>query len=565
MKLTKFTIKNFRSITDGSEINLTDYSVLVGKNNEGKTTVLLALKMAMDALISHGRGGTIKNRLLSSRRGNRYEWERDFPISLQNKSRIKKDTIFRLYFELDVSEQAEFKRVIKSISNKSLCIEITFDEKSNPDFLVPKRGSSALTKKSAIVSKYIAERIQFTYIPAIRTDREAIEAINSMIEEELWKLEEKKEYKDALGVIAGLQQPVLDNVSLSIERSLQKFLPNIQKVELGISEDDRRYRLRRDYFVEIDDGNKTDIRYKGDGVKSLAAIGLLKDRQKIHNGASIIAIEEPESHLHPSAMHSLKQALEELSIENQLVISTHNPIFIHRDKLLNNILVSDNKVKSVKKIQEIRDCLGVRISDNLEHARKIILVEGECDKIILEKFLHERSPKLARYIKEGDLLIISLNSASKLSFNLKWYRDMLCSCFVILDNDDEANSNISKLLETQELDNKSFIKITSKGKIQSEIENLFKMNFYQDVIEKEFGIRLQDTNFSKDKFKWSSALKKVIESNGKIINDNILSKIKKEIAQKADRNGVLANIEDCNLNFMDSVLLQLENKFVNKT
>ncbi len=274
MKLTKFTIKNFRSITDGSEINLTDYSVLVGKNNEGKTTVLLALKMAMDALISHGRGGTIKNRLLSSRRGNRYEWERDFPISLQNKSRIKKDTIFRLYFELDVSEQAEFKRVIKSISNKSLCIEITFDEKSNPDFLVPKRGSSALTKKSAIVSKYIAERIQFTYIPAIRTDREAIEAINSMIEEELWKLEEKKEYKDALGVIAGLQQPVLDNVSLSIERSLQKFLPNIQKVELGISEDDRRYRLRRDYFVEIDDGNKTDIRYKGDGVKSLAAIGL---------------------------------------------------------------------------------------------------------------------------------------------------------------------------------------------------------------------------------------------------------------------------------------------------
>ncbi|WP_411686751.1 AAA family ATPase [Acinetobacter indicus] len=48
MKLTKFTIKNFRSITDGSEIHFGNYSVLVGKNNEGKTTVLMALRLAMD-------------------------------------------------------------------------------------------------------------------------------------------------------------------------------------------------------------------------------------------------------------------------------------------------------------------------------------------------------------------------------------------------------------------------------------------------------------------------------------------------------------------------------------
>lgn len=45
MKLTKFTIKNFRSITDGGEINLKDQSVLVGKNNEGKTTVFTCVKV----------------------------------------------------------------------------------------------------------------------------------------------------------------------------------------------------------------------------------------------------------------------------------------------------------------------------------------------------------------------------------------------------------------------------------------------------------------------------------------------------------------------------------------
>ena len=44
MKLVKFDIQNFRNITNDNEINFKNYSVLVGRNNEGKTTVLLALR-----------------------------------------------------------------------------------------------------------------------------------------------------------------------------------------------------------------------------------------------------------------------------------------------------------------------------------------------------------------------------------------------------------------------------------------------------------------------------------------------------------------------------------------
>ncbi|NCI79372.1 ATP-dependent nuclease [Acinetobacter kanungonis] len=557
MKLTKFTIKNFRSITEGSEIDLTEYSVLVGRNNEGKTTVLLALKMAMDALINHGR--SIRNR---SSRSVRYEWDRDFPISLQNKPRVKKETVFRLYFELDEIEQLEFKKVIKSVTNGDLCIEITFDEKSNPEFLVPKRGSSSLTKKSTIISKYIAERIQFTYIPAVRTEREAISAINEMIEEELARLENEIPYKEALNVIEGLQQPVLDRVSRTIETSLQKFLPNIKAVSLGISDYERKYRLRKDYFIEIDDGNKTNIQFKGDGVKSLAAVGLLKDRQKIHNGASIIAIEEPESHLHPSAMHSLKCALEELSTENQLIISTHNPIFVHREKLTNNILVSNNKVKSVKKIQEIRECLGVRTSDNLLHSSKIILVEGESDKIFLTKLIQEKSSKLARLVKDGDLAIVSIDGAGKLAYNLKWFIDQLCSCFVVVDNDLAAKESITKLLASKELDQKSYCHVVSLGMIESELENLLKLDFYRDIISNKFGIDLMTTQFSKKKCKWSDALTTTLQSMGKTISVNDLNDIKKNIAQKTVKYNLYENISNHNQPFVDNLVIQLERYFI---
>lgn len=48
--------------------------------------------------------------------------------------------------------------------------------------------------------------------------------------------------------------------------------------------------------------------------------------------------------------------------------------------------------------------------------------------------IQERSSKLSKKIKDGDLNIYSLDSASKLSYHLKWFQDQLCSCFVILDN-----------------------------------------------------------------------------------------------------------------------------------
>ena len=45
MKLVEFSVTNFRSITH--KIKLQDMTVLVGKNNEGKSNLLTALNVAM--------------------------------------------------------------------------------------------------------------------------------------------------------------------------------------------------------------------------------------------------------------------------------------------------------------------------------------------------------------------------------------------------------------------------------------------------------------------------------------------------------------------------------------
>lgn len=58
MRLDSFSVENYRSITQARRISLTENTVLVGPNNEGKSNILRALSAAMYALVRHPYGGT---------------------------------------------------------------------------------------------------------------------------------------------------------------------------------------------------------------------------------------------------------------------------------------------------------------------------------------------------------------------------------------------------------------------------------------------------------------------------------------------------------------------------
>lgn len=363
MRLLSFSVKNFRSITDAHKIPIGDSTVLIGKNNEGKSNVLRALSIAMKALTSHATedsGSGYERRDAQS-----YFWRRDFPISLQSRSRGL-ESVFRLEFFLSEEEIEEFKKRIKSNLNGTLPIEIKFGRNSVADIHVRKQGlgGSALSAKSPQIAQYIAENIEFIYIPAVRTEDEALGVVQEMLSTELAQLERNDEYVAALEKIANLQQPILDKVSASIRDSLKQFLPGIKGVTVRVPPSARRVALRSQCKIEIDDGSRTLLEYKGDGVKSLAALGLLKDKKK-PDGASIVAIEEPESHLHPGAMHSLREVIETLTANNQVVLTTHCPLFVDRTSVSRNILIDANTARPAKDIASIRRLLGVRASDNL--------------------------------------------------------------------------------------------------------------------------------------------------------------------------------------------------------
>lgn len=186
MKLIAFSVTNFRSITTAYKIPIRDISILIGKNNEGKSNLLKALNIVMTTLRSYSEiDGRNRQRNYSSFRSNEsnyYIWERDFPISLQNR-KSNTESVFRIEFELTEDEILEFKSEIKSNLNGTLPIEIKIGKSFEPEISVIKkgRGSKTLNSKSKNIAKYIAKRIYFNYIPAIRTDQQAMQVVEDVM------------------------------------------------------------------------------------------------------------------------------------------------------------------------------------------------------------------------------------------------------------------------------------------------------------------------------------------------------------------------------------------------
>ena len=528
MRLVSFSVTNFRSITHAHKIPIGDSTVLLGRNNEGKSNVLRALGIAMRALTTHAGDETYSYR--DVREAKMYSWRRDFPISLQaRKSGL--ESIFRLEFELTPPEIDEFRETIKNTLNGNLPIEVKFGKSNRPEINVRKQGPGgpALSAKSEKVARYIAEHIQFIYIPAIRTEDEALSVVQEMLSLELSQLERNDEYAAALQKIADLQQPILDKVSSSIQKSLSQFLPGIKDVKVRVPSSARKIALRNQCQVEIDDGSMTQLEYKGDGVKSLAALGLLKDKE-IFEGASIVAIEEPESHLHPGAMHSLREVIDTLTTNNQVVLTTHCPLFVDRTSISRNILIDRSKAKPARDIESIRSLLGIRASDNLVNASHVLVVEGDEDAIALNSILPAMSPIIARALKQYHLVIEPIGGAGNLSYKLSLLSNALCVSHVLLDNDESGKKAYTKAIEEKALRIADATFVNCRGMAQSELEDTFNPLVYEKEVLAEFGVDLADSAF-RGNTKWSDRVRACFERQGKPWNDAVKVQVKAVVAQ----------------------------------
>ncbi len=265
MTLTNFSVSNFRSITKAHKIQMSNMTVLIGKNNEGKSNILLALSLAMDVMKAYTGNPRMLNRSLKGQ----YIWERDYPISLQENS-PNGYSLIDLTFALTPKELQDFKAHTGITLNSYLPVRVLIS-RNEVKIDIPKRGTPAFSdyEKKLKTIEFVCQKIDFNFIPAVRTERDAIQVINSLIAKELSVLETTKEYADAITTIEDLQQRILNDIANKITNPLKTFIPSVKETQLHIQKEQRRNAYNRNIEVIIDDGTLTSIQQKGGWDKKL--------------------------------------------------------------------------------------------------------------------------------------------------------------------------------------------------------------------------------------------------------------------------------------------------------
>jgi hypothetical protein len=157
--------------------------------------------------------------------------------------------------------------------------------------------------------------------------------------------------------------------------------------------------------ILANDGIESPLEFKGDGLRRAVVFSILRAYVKLALGPAgaadnrryLLMFEEPELFLHPEAQKILFSALHVFSTHNQVVVTTHSPLFMGPDATatfvrLSKTLPADGSKPFSAAVPVDLSGLGARDEFQIIcfennnaafFAKKVVLVEGDSDVISL--------------------------------------------------------------------------------------------------------------------------------------------------------------------------------------
>jgi len=316
--------------------------------------------------------------------------------------------------------------------------------------------------------------------------------------------------------------------------------------------------IRSNNDIIIDDGKKTSLIDKGDGIKSLVALSLLQSNDGKNR---ILMIDEPESHLHSGAIKELESKIKNESKQQQVLISTHHQIFVNRNNYSNNLVLSSGSLKKNTDIRMIRKELGVGLGENLLNAELVVLVEGETDKLFLQTYIELKDENLATFIRENRLVIDVLRGTKNLESKLLFYKSGLCRNICILDNDVASKSVLKTVEKENLLDNRHIFVVPLYEKESAELEDLYDEQFIFSSVDKFFELKNSiDRKEMRNKDKFTNRLKAILDTYGKQFNAKEEEDFKWYLLRQAAESSSLDFISKEGTLFFDPIIERIKSE-----
>ncbi len=240
--------------------------------------------------------------------------------------------------------------------------------------------------------------------------------------------------------------------------------------------------------IDVEEGDITiPLGMTGEG--SQATLRLI---DRIERGSQVMAIEEPETHLHPGLVKQVGQLLTSTwAADKQFFVCTHSPFLIEQSSLESFYVVKkegdSTAVSPMRNIEGLRNLLldiGLRPSDVL-FSDAILLVEGLSD----ETFFNIVSNKVNASLAERHVRIVRANGDSrgrrKIEFWAEVGRDAGLPLYIILDKG--AANEAERAIEKEHVKPEHCL-ILEKG----DLEDYYPQEVLKEVLDTEFGKEVEE-------------------------------------------------------------------------
>lgn len=370
MRLTRVKVENHSRLQD-LELEVRQHMVLIGPNDVGKSSLLRCLDLLLGASTGQLYNQITPEDLRES--GRPFVVEADLCGFSDTEQELFPD-------EITVDPNGEKEQTL------TIRLEASFDD--NETLSITRTAPNKNTGRQ--ISRNQLQAIGWTLLNANDRARNMSDDRHSLFDDVLAGVELGDEQADFDGLIDAIRgqlqsSNVLTKLRERMSEQLSTALPE------RVAQNDLTFVPGAAADNNVLDGvrlhvNNKSISEQSDGKRAIYAIALY---DLISNGANVVAIDEPEIHLHPSSQRSLARLLK--NGRNQKIIATHSPDIVSAfdPECIVSVKAHGKVVQPAQGLlnNDQRLILTWWVKDKLEPltARHIIFVEGISDRIVLER------------------------------------------------------------------------------------------------------------------------------------------------------------------------------------
>lgn len=403
MYIRKVVIKNYKKFKDFSIEFNSKVNIIVGNNEEGKSTILEAIHLALSGM---NDGRPIRNEI--SEYFFNKEVVRDYLYSLSTDSKQDLPEIsIEIIFDDEISQNcALYVGDGNSLREKlsGIVYKICFNEEYASEYAQYIKSSS---HTSLPIEYYKIEWKTFA--------RETITYRSVPIKSVLIDSSAHKHQNGSDVYISKIIKDLLeDNEMVSLSQSYRTLKTNF-KDDLAIKLLNERINkathiTNRNVSISVDMSMKhswdttlmtyiDDIPFQhiGKGEQCIIKTNLALSHKKAES-SNLILLEEPENHLSHTKLNELLKQIQTQCAEKQIIISTHSNFVANKLNLSNLILLGGEEAFSFENLNKEDSLYFSKLSgyDTLRMilSKASILVEGPSDELLVQKIYYKRHGKM---------------------------------------------------------------------------------------------------------------------------------------------------------------------------